>query len=176
MTDWTKAVMAVSWLCLAAFEVTAEPRVLFDSGETKVLSPFLKPMTPKKHPEVSLPPRPTLDARSYGLPVQTPSMTPGRVQPRRLPALHGKMGGSRPLFLVGADLWSLQWLRKNMARLVALQAVGMIIAARHPDDVSILRHAAVPLPLIVASAEAIATTLGLRHYPVLIAPPGLMAQ
>ncbi len=176
MTNWTKAVMAVSWLCLAAFEVTAEPKVLFDSGETKALSPFLEPLIPKKQAEAALPPRPPLDSRSYGLPVQTPSMTPGRVQPRRLPALHGKMGGARPLFLVGADRWSLQWLRKNKDRLVALQAVGMIIAARHPDDVSILRRAADPLSLIVASGEAIATTVDLRHYPVLIAPPGLMAQ
>ena len=176
MARFVKMVIAASWLCLGAMAASAEPTVLFDSGETETIAPYLEPLAPKKRARAALPPRPALDARSYGLPVQTPSMTPGRVQPRSLPALHGKMGGARPLFLVGADRWSLQWLQNNKARLAALHAVGMIVAAQHADEVSILRRTASPLQLIVASGEQIATTLGLRHYPVLIAPPGLIAQ
>lgn len=171
-----KTVMAVSWLCFSAMVASAEPTVLFDSGETEAIAPYLEALAPKKRARAALPPRPSLDVGSYGLPVETPSMTPGRVQPRLLSALQGKMGGARPLFLVGADRWSLQWLHNNRQRLTALHAVGMIIVARDSEEVSVLRRAAGPLQLIVASGEEIATTLGLRHYPVLIAPPGLIAQ
>lgn len=168
--------MATAFLSIGLTDVWAEPKVLFDSGKAGSMAPYLEPLAPKKQAAAPLPPRPSINAMSYGLPVQTPSMTPGRVQARPIQALRGKMGAAQPMFLIGADRWSLQWLQRNQARLTELQAVGMIISAQHAQEVSILRRAAGGLQLIVASGEEIARTLGLRHYPVLIAPPGLIAQ
>lgn len=164
------------FLSIGLTDVSAEPKVLFDSGNAEPIASYLAPLAPKKQASAPLPPRPPLNVQSYGLPVRTPSMTPGRVQSRPIPALHGKMGAAQPLFLIGADRWSLQWLQRNQGRLMELQAVGMIVSARHPQEVGILRRAAGSLQMIVASGEEIARTLGLRHYPVLIAPPGLIAQ
>lgn len=168
--------MIAYWLLFGSAQSSAEPRVLYDSGRTEAIAPYLAPLKPKTPASAPLPARPALDARAYGLPVSTPSMTPGRVQAGRLAALDGKMAGAQPLFLIGADQWSLQWLQRHRARLVELHAVGMIIAARDAAEVDILRQAAGDLPLIVASGEAFARELGFRHYPVLISPPGVIAQ
>ena len=52
----------------------------------------------------------------------------------------------------------------------------MVVAVETAQDLAILRQAAGSLHLMPASAEAMAQHLGLRHYPVLIAPPGVIAQ
>ena len=173
---WFTILLPPVLLLLAATGIRAEPRVLYDSGRTLSIEPFMAPLKPKSQPPAELPPAPALTADSYGLPVKTPSMTPGKVHSRTLPALQGKMAGARPLFLIGADRWSLQWLQQNQTRLAELQAVGMVIAVDTESDLSILRQAAGQLQLMPASGEAIARHLGLAHYPVLIAPPGVIAQ
>ena len=154
----------------------AEPLVLHDSGQTIPIDPFMEPLRPKPQQQPVPAPAARLTAGNYGLPVQTPSMTPGQVASRSLPALQGKMVGARPLFLIGADQWSLQWLQQNQAQLSELQAVGMVVEVERDSDLQILRQAAGSLPLMPASAEALARELGLQHYPVLIAPPGVIAQ
>jgi integrating conjugative element protein (TIGR03765 family) len=163
-------------LSIGLAEASAEPQVLFDSGKAEPIAPYLEPLAPKKQASAPLPTRLPFDVRSFGLPVRTPSMTPGRVRARPIQALRGKMGAAQPLFLIGADRWSLQWLQTNRARLNELRAVGMIVSAAHAEDVRILRRAAGNLQLVVASGEEIARSLGLRHYPLLIAPPGMVAQ
>ena len=79
----------------------------------------------------------------------------------------------RPLFLVGADTRSLEWLAHNRERLVALGAVGMIVRAHDAGDLQRIQSAAKHLPLFAASGEAIARELGLVHYPVLITAQGV---
>jgi len=171
--------MPLLWLVLflaKAGGLEAEPRILHDSGQAISIEPYMAPMKPKLQPPGQLPPPPALTVDSYGLPVKTPSMTPGKVHARSLPALQGKMAGARPLFLVGADQWSLQWIQQNQARLLELQAVGMVVDVDTESDLKILRQAAGGLQLMPASGEAVAKGLGLKHYPVLIAPPGVIDQ
>lgn len=164
-------------LCLMVMSgLEAEPLVLHDSGRAIPIEPYLAPFKPKAQPAGQLPPAPALTADGYGLPVSTPSMTPGKVHPRSLPALKGKMAGANPLFLIGADRWSLDWLQQNQTQLSELHAVGMVVSVASAQELNILRQAAGPLQLIPASGEAIARELGLKHYPVLIAPPGVIDQ
>lgn len=176
-----KLVTGLSMLLLVATlawppDAKGEPLVLHDSGQTIAIDPFLEPLRPKLKPGPQLLPTPSLSLGSYGLPVETPSMRPGKVPSRSLTMLQGKMAGARPLFLIGADQWSLQWLQQNRKRLAELQAVGMVVSVRTESDLMILRQAAGALSLMPASGEALARRLGLRHYPVLIAPPGVIAQ
>ncbi|MGI9500968.1 MAG: integrating conjugative element protein [Geminicoccaceae bacterium] len=154
----------------------AEPLVLHDTGRTIAIDTYLAPITPKGPSSAKAPPPPSLRAAGYGLPIDTPSMTPGRVNQRPLPALRGKMAGANPLFLIGADRWSLQWLQRNRQRLADIHAIGMVISVTAKGDLDILREAAGDLQLMPASGEAIAQQLGLKHYPVLIAPPGIVYQ
>ena len=170
------AVALLLAMSAVAAESVAGPLVLYDSGQTIPIDPLMAPLRPKPQPQPTPPAAPQLTLGNYGLPVRTPSMTPGRVASRSLPALHGKMIGASPIFLIGADQLSLQWLQQHQARLSELQAVGMVVSVEREADLQILRQAAGALKLIAASGEALAQHLGLQHYPVLIAPPGLIEQ
>lgn len=169
-------VMMVSYMSIGSAASRAEPEVLHDSGQAVPIEPYLEILAPKKAALGEAPAQPALSVAGFGLPVRTPSMTPGRVARRSLPVLEGKMGGARPLFIVGADQWSLQWLQQNRDHLEAMNAAGMVVAVENEQELAMLRLAAMGLDLIVASGEVLANELGLEHYPVLIAPPGIVAQ
>lgn len=164
-------------LCLVFVgHLKAEPMVLHDNGQATSIEPYLEKMKADRAPPKQDMGPPRLPAGKFGLPVETPSMTPGKVLPRSLPMLKGKMAGARPLFLIGADRWSLSWLQQHRERLSALQAVGMVVSVASANDLEILQNAAGTLPLMPASGEALARNFGLEHYPVLIAAPGVIDQ
>ncbi len=174
--SWRMVTLPLFFCLVVVDGLKAEPRVLHDTGRTIPIDPYMAPFKPKPQAAGQRPPAPALSLESYGLPIKTPSMAPGRVHPRTLPALQGKMAGAQPLFLLGADRWSLEWLQQNQARLTELHAVGMVVSVASAYELSILRQAAGPLQLMPASGEAIARELGLTHYPVLISPPGVIDQ
>ena len=97
------------------------------------------------------------------LPVSSPSLSPGEVQPRalELPAL-------TRLFLVGDDPRSLAWLAEHVESLRTTRrrrsggpSGGPAGPAAHP-------RAGPGLTILPVSGEDIARRLDLRHYPVLI--------
>lgn len=168
--------MVVSGVSIGTADSLAEPTILHDSGQAVPIKPYLEILAPKRTELGTAPPQPSLSVAGFGLPVRSPSLTPGLVAQRPLPALEGKMAAARPLFIVGADQWSLQWLQQNRDHLEAMNAAGMVVAVENEQELAMLRLAAMDLDLIAASGEVLAQELGLRHYPALIAPPGILAQ
>ncbi|MGH1477204.1 MAG: PFL_4695 family integrating conjugative element protein [Geminicoccales bacterium] len=166
----------LSSLAIATDRSVAEPIVLYDSGESVSMAPYLEPLKPKPTLLDEPADRPEFSVAGFGLPVRTPSMTPGKVQRRSMPTLGGKMVGASPLFIIGADQWSLQWVQQHRENLLQMGAAGMVVAAEKDQELEILRRAASGLPLFAASGEALAKLTGLRHYPALIAPPGVIVQ
>lgn len=149
------------------------PVVLHDTGRTQPLAPYYARVKPESVPPPvvsrAIPPH------RLRLPITTDLMTPGTVQPRPLPNLDQKRArrAIRPLFLFGADLTSLAWVRHHRDRLKALRAVGMLIEARTDLDVDAVREAIGDLPMFGGSANDIASALKLKHYPVLITADGI---
>ena len=154
----------------------SEPEILHDSGTGKPIAPYLALLSPKKATLGQPPAAPGLTVANYGLPITTPSMSPGKVKKRELPTLKGKMAGASPLFLVGADRWSLQWLQANRENLLDMGAVGIVVAVEKQQELAILEKAAHGLQLVAMSAEQLARDHGVNHYPALIAPPGIIVQ
>ncbi|MGH8471354.1 MAG: PFL_4695 family integrating conjugative element protein [Gammaproteobacteria bacterium] len=101
------------------------------------------------------------------LPIRSPSLTPEPFKARQLSTRF-----LQPLFLVGADKESLQWLEANAERLKHVRAIGILVQAETQTEVTQAIAAAHGLPLIPASGEAFAETLGIRHHPVLITREG----
>lgn len=97
------------------------------------------------------------------LPVISPSLSPGEVQPRtlQLPAL-------TRLFLVGDDPRSLAWLEHHAERLRQLGAAGLAIQVADMQALQRIRAAGPGLTILPISGEDLARRLDLRHYPVLI--------
>ena len=146
--------------------------VIYDSGETTPLAPFLEVFDegpaqndwPQQNPVT-----PNLGAADPErlLPIRSPGLTSGRVEPRDI-----KRPFARPFFLIGSDGLSREWFAAHRDRLAEIGAVGMLVEAQTLDDLRAIAAIADGLPIIPASASDIAETLGLSHYPVLITKKG----
>ncbi|EKJ5694515.1 integrating conjugative element protein [Salmonella enterica] len=102
------------------------------------------------------------------LPVTTPEMTPGRVDARSL-----AIAGMKPVFLVGDDALSREWLSQRRADLLRMNATGLVVNVKYRAALRELQAGVPGLTLLPASASDIARRLQLTHYPVLITDSGL---
>ena len=168
---------AVLFSILAAPSLVAGAlAVIYDSGDTYPLAPFLAVFDEEpdqgNRPQASpTPPRPPpLGAADLEriLPIQSPGLMPGRVEPRAV-----QRPFARPFFLIGADSFSREWLAAHRDRLAEIGAVGMLVEAETLDDLRAIAAIAEGLPILPASANDISEALGLSHYPVLITKDGL---
>ena len=75
---------------------------------------------------------------------------------------------SSPLFLVGADNISIQWLNKHRQALIKAGAVGLIVNSASASDLQAVIRAADGLKVSPASGSDLAKQFNLKHYPVLI--------
>jgi len=149
----------------------AEVTVIFDSGHTRSLAPYLEIIEPSERVNNSQPTRShTLGAADIQtlLPIRSPGLSPGSVQSRA----HNRPF-ARPFFLIGSDPWSRQWLVKHRERLEAIGAVGMLVQADSLEDLQATANLSGGLPIMPASAADIAAALGISHYPVLVTSQGI---
>ncbi len=149
--------ISLSVLLMVSTLVHAEPKVIFDSGRTinadRYLSTEKKAQLPKRKPNITSLISPT-----------TPEMTVGKVKRRNisLPYLPS------PLFLVGADKISINWLSRHREALIKVGAVGLIVNSKSASDLQQVIHAASGLQISPASGSDLAKQLDLHHYPILI--------
>lgn len=102
------------------------------------------------------------------LPVHTAQLQVGTFE-----AIRRTTGVSRPFFLIGTDAVSLEWLRRNRARLLALEAFGLVVEALTVASYQEVVEAGEGLLIRAVNAELIAEHLRLKYYPVLITAEGL---
>lgn len=103
------------------------------------------------------------------LPVISEQLSPGRVTPRPLDL----PGGFTPIFLIGDDELSRQWLAQRGDNLRNMHAVGLIVQVENAQSLQTLRAEAQGLELRPVSGDGLAERLGLQHYPVLISQRGI---
>lgn len=111
---------------------------------------------------------PALSTMNWVLPVRSARLSPGPVPSRTL-----SLPGMTPLFLVGQDAASLEWLSRHAQALQGLGANGLAVEV---DDARTLRRIQMTAPKLniwPVSGDDIAERLELEHYPVLITPTGL---
>lgn len=167
---WWKRVVIV-WLSVPAM-AQAELTVIYDSGHTQPIAPFLdvfesadeisKQSTAPITPQLG-----AADPKTW-LPIHSPGLTPGSVQAKS----HDRPF-ARPFFLIGSDARSRQWLEDYRNRLKKVGAVGMLVQADTLDDLRMIAELADGLSILPASGSDIAKALGISHYPVLISAQGI---
>ncbi len=116
--------------------------------------------------ESSSPPDPT--TLNWVLPVRSARLSPGALPPRAL-----SLPGMTPLFLVGQDITSLEWLSRHAQALQDLGANGLAVEVDDAQALRSIQTAAPGLNIWPVSGDDIAERLDLGHYPVLITPTGL---
>jgi integrating conjugative element protein (TIGR03765 family) len=82
-------------------------------------------------------------------------------------------GLTQPMFLVGDDERSRQWLQQRLPELRRLKAVGLVVQVQSIDRLHALRRLAPGVMLSPVSGDDLARRLGLRRYPVLLTPTGI---
>lgn len=112
--------------------------------------------------------RPDPRALTWALPVHSTRLSPGAVPPRTL-----SLPGFTPLFLVGQDPGSLEWLAQHAQRLQGLGASGLAVEVTDAQALRRIQASAPGLEIWPVSGDDIAERLELQHYPVLITPTGL---
>jgi len=163
--------MAVAYV-LVPVMAQAELTVIYDSGQTQPIAPFLEvfEVDDASVQQSAVPIKPPLGAADpeAWLPIQSPGLTPGPVQVRS----HDRPF-ARPFFLIGSDARSRQWLQAHRDRFKAIGAVGMLVQAETLEDLRTIAELADGLSILPASASDIAKALGISHYPVLISAHGI---
>lgn len=102
------------------------------------------------------------------LPVTTPEMQAGKVVSREL-----NLTGMTPVFLVGDDVLSREWLALRRDELKRRHAIGLVVNVSDKAALAELQRLVPGVTLLPASASEIARRLQLSHYPVLITSTGL---
>ncbi|TYG35647.1 integrating conjugative element protein [Lonepinella koalarum] len=159
--------MLLSTICATSH---AELTVIADLGGESAIH-FYEGIQPE-HDENAVPHPNALPAQiteADMLPVVSHLLSPGIVQPRAL-----KLMGMQPIFLVGADPISAQWLTHNAIKLVNLNATGLVVNVKTLDELNQLRAIVPDLTLLPASADDLAERIHLSHYPVLMTATGLL--
>ena len=152
--------------------------VIYDSGDTKSIAPFLEAFNSTEFslsqnqsnqaPQLLHPPQlGAADIESL-LPIRSPGLTPGLV----LPENHDRPF-AQPFFLIGSDDLSKQWLLENRDRLKEVGAVGMLVQADTLEDLRRIAEISGGLSIMPASATDLAEALKISHYPVLITAHGI---
>ncbi|TYA23477.1 integrating conjugative element protein [Aggregatibacter actinomycetemcomitans] len=102
------------------------------------------------------------------LPVVSHRLSPGHITPVSM-----NLSGIQPIFLIGADNTSAQWLKNNYQQLVAMHATGLVVNVKTVDELMTLRRLAPELPLLPTPGNDLAERLKLQHYPALLTESGL---
>lgn len=97
------------------------------------------------------------------LPVRSEHLSPGIVSARAIQA-----PGLRPIFIIGDDKLSQQWLNERRDALIQLNAVGLVVNVETLEELKRLQDIVPELMMTPVSGDDIAYRLGLQHYPVLI--------
>lgn len=105
---------------------------------------------------------------NWVLPVRSARLSPGPVLPRTL-----RLPGMTPLFLVGQDSASVEWLSRHAQALQDLGANGLAVEVDNVQALRRIQTAAPGLNIWPVSGDDIAERLELDHYPVLITPTNL---
>lgn len=107
-------------------------------------------------------------------PITTPSMRAGSLQTTTRLRTSGWL--TAPLFIVGDDPSSREWLQANRSGLQRLGARGLVVNVSTLAAYRSLRDIVPDVPMAPGSAEALARQTGLRVYPLFVAVDGQVSQ
>jgi len=118
-----------------------------------------------KHQRAGLRTEPPKEARfSVAYPVRTTRLSPGPMTTTPVP-LHQ---GQQPLFVIGNDDLSLDWIEANKSYLLEIGARGFVVSVDTEQDWHQLREWLAPLDVKAVTGDAFNEVFGLTHYPFLL--------
>lgn len=154
---------------------SVNPLAVIHDGGGVPLAPYLDAFTNDtiQDRSVPLPPRQPVQPQQL-FPVVSTKAGPGRLLQNPMPSkLSG--GPGQPIFIVGDDPPSHEWLRRNGPSLQQMGAKGIVAAVQAPEALFRLRASA-DLHMVPMSVDALLEAAGIHVWPVLIGPDGSISQ
>ena len=151
------------------------PTVIHDAGGVP-LAPYFEPFADDagEGAREPVPRTPAQPQPPQLFPVVSTRAGPGRLLQNPMPSkLPG--GPGQPVFIVGDDAVSLDWLQRNADALRRMGARGIVASVGTPEDFLRLR-ASVDLHMVPVSADALLEVVGIHVWPVLIGADGAISQ
>ena len=102
-------------------------------------------------------------------PVQTSVMTPGSVKAQKMELNQL----TTPIFIIGSDATSKDWLKRHVDKLKELHAIGFLVEVASQTELDAIKTMVGSIPLVPISGNALAERFKLAHYPVLISQNGI---
>lgn len=148
--------------------VSAELNIIADFGGESAVR-FYEPIQPVHTEDAPIHPNavPAQLSEEQLLPVISHKWSIGTVQAKKF-----HLPSALPMFLIGYDSTSKNWLNKNKQRLMELNATGLVINVQTVSQMQELREIVPTLTLIPSPADALSERLGISHYPLLITSEG----
>ncbi len=168
------ALLSVALVCAAGPTATrpdqpVELTVIHDSGHAIPLAPYLSYLTAGSGQPGVLP--------DFQFPILA-RITAGVLTKEDVAVFEARWL-TQPMFVLGADQASALWLRHNHARLSAMGAWGVVIAAPYKASFKALQQFAEGIPLAPSQGAWLGERLagaGVNAYPVLIGTDGRARQ
>ncbi|MDH2431019.1 integrating conjugative element protein [Pokkaliibacter sp. MBI-7] len=162
----------VGGLLAVAMSQAMALEVVADHGGVPA-QPYYSPINNVSDPEIAgepAPVRPPLAAAGLPHQVSIADMLPvtSQLQPRRVARRAVSLPGMTPLFLVGYDNLSLQWLKVRGGQLQQMRATGVVVNVQTPAQLAELQRMVPGVQLLPESADDMGSRLQLSGYPVLI--------
>lgn len=178
---WTALALCLLGCSVWASHLDGSPRdlrVLFDTGRTISSAPYLK----KINDAVAKKEAALAQARArWAIPnlnsvrVGEADLFPIRTERLHLAAPVERVveGLTQPIFVIGMDRRSLQWVTHHFERLKQSGALGVVVAAEDPSAFARLRSdlLAHGILLDLGFGDAMAEAYGLSSYPALLVAP-----
>jgi integrating conjugative element protein (TIGR03765 family) len=135
-------------------------KIIADVGTTIDAAPFINQLRGDEKPPQKIKPKTAYE--SYYT-EQSKNLTPGKVKSQtvNIKNLH------QPIFIIGSDEKSLNWLDKYHSQLKKINAIGFIVNLKNPDEYKKI-SGKYKLPLFPINGDALADKFNIHHYPVLI--------
>ncbi len=157
-----------------ALELGEELTVLADKGGTATSTYYrsgTKPTTDKGS-------KAAVQAGKYMtniFPVRTASMSPGRVGPDEMPEVPPSYVMTNPVFIIGDDALSLDWLQRNRTFLEEQSAVGLVVNVETAERMNAIRKlAGQGIKISISPGDGLSEALGIKHYPFYLGKDGVM--
>ncbi len=162
--------LLVLGLCFLAGWTLAQPEVLADFGGRTTDFPTNKRIQESLISARSIASTPVAPAR-----VAPPSPFPSRAQ-LTVGVVEAKAHALtvvKPIFIIGPEAISIEWLIANKEHLASIGAQGIVTNVGSADTVARMRSQAPELMMSVVPVDEIAEAFGISHYPVLIDSEGI---
>ena len=157
-------------ICLTISGIALAITVIGRVNPTYPINKYIDPVMPSsknlniKELKDNIPNAPNNINKTIKFPIESPGMAPGVIKRREisLPQL------IKPIFLIGSDTHSIEWLKNNKERLLQNNAIGLLVQAVNQQDADLIKKIAGEITILPMSGESIGQKLKIKNYPVLI--------